>query len=258
MTTSRTPARARRLLAAAALTVTPALLASGAASAAGDANGAFGVSAAPGPSTSATRITTVAPIPAVTGTSGSRNRSSIYIGDTVADRHGTVGSATVSISPTSASSTASTVRLYAAVTSDTAELAADSIAASCSFDPATGAVAGSTTVTNGSRTNLIGISTALPANPGVNTPGSGAATSYLLNRQTTNADGSLTVDGLVYTDSYGNVIRIASVTCQPAELLAVPVASPLVGGLAAAGVAGVVGTVALARSRRRRLAATVA
>ncbi|MGN6693952.1 MAG: hypothetical protein ACTHN0_07220 [Aquihabitans sp.] len=123
-----------------------------------------------------------------------------------------------------------------------ANLQAGSVIGSCNATSA-GTPTGSATLTNARVTSLLGLTLAnLPVNPAPNT---GVAvgvlgTSITLNKQTLNADGSLTVIALQVTVA-GTGIEIGSVTCGPNAITGdVPVV-PAAGAPLALGVLAVAG-----------------
>lgn len=113
---------------------------------------------------------------------------------------------------------------------DVATLTADNVTSQCSTDGT--AVTGSATLTNASIAilGIGGVPIDLAVNPDANTmvdvPGVGTVT---LNRQVTNADGSLTVDAIFISilpnTAAEQTITIATSSCQVA-ILAVPVIAP--------------------------------
>ncbi|HEX2575652.1 MAG TPA: hypothetical protein VHK88_04835 [Aquihabitans sp.] len=247
-------------LAAAAGLAATTLLPMAPAGAAGTENAAFGFRGVNGASTS--QPITNRTWAAVSGTDGTASAAQVnfFTAGTGTFRARATGGVTSAITPTSGSANAAGVQLYQGVSASAPpELTADAVATTCSFDQATGTVSGSTSITNGQRLITPSVPLlALPSSPAPNTSGTGVGTSYVLNRQTTNPDGSLTVDGLVYTDGLGATFTVGSVTCQPAELLAVDAVDPLV-GLGVAGALGTVGGAAwYARSRRRPVLAAAA
>ncbi len=159
---------------------------------------------------------------------------------------------------TDASSTIADVR---ATLSTVATVRANAVTSSCTFDTNTGAVTGTSSITNG-RVALVGLANiALDANAAPNTTVSvpGIAT-ITLNRQTTAPDGTLTVDA-IYVDLLGDTqtITIGTSTCNAASVAPVPVlpgmALPI--GLGALGVLGL-GGLGFAVARRRRTATAAA
>lgn len=168
----------------------------------------------------------------------------------------TTGVVTDTADATSASSTIAdpTVNL-----ASLASLNVGVVRSSCSFDTNTGTVSGTASITGGTVT-VAGVPTiSLVANPAPNTTVSvpGVAT-ITLNRQTTAADGTLTVDA-VYIQLLGSTqtVTVGTSVCNAASLAPVPVlpglALPI--GLGALGVFGL-GGVGFVVARRRR--ATVA
>jgi hypothetical protein len=160
-----------------------------------------------------------------------------------------------------ATSADSTIANPAVTLSTLATLRARTIESSCTFDTNTDAVTGTTTLAN-ARVALVGAANiALDADPAPNTTVSvpGVAT-ITLNRQTTAADGTLTVDA-IYVDLLGSTqtITIGTSTCNAASVAPVPVlpgmALPI--GLGALGVFGL-GGLGFVVARRRRTAAAAA
>ena len=160
-----------------------------------------------------------------------------------------------------ATSASSTIANPAITLSPLATVRARTITSSCSFDPNTDAVTGTASLAN-ARVVLLGAANiALDANPAPNTTVSvpGIAT-ITLNRQTTAADGTLTVDA-IYVDLLGSTqtITVGTSVCNAASLAPVPVlpgmAMPI--GLGALGLLGL-GGVGFVVARRRRVPATTA
>ncbi len=131
--------------------------------------------------------------------------------------------------PTTAS--ASVVGLSVTL-SPLATLAATAVSSKCSYDSTTMTLTGSSSIAGGTIT-VAGLPTIqLATSPAKNTqikvkaPITGATiASVVLNRQTTNPDGSLTVDAIFVTLLNGQTIAVASSTCQ-AAVLAIPVIAP--------------------------------
>jgi hypothetical protein len=140
-------------------------------------------------------------------------------------------------------------------------LTADAVSSSCTFDPNSGTVTGTSGITNGA-VSLVGLpAITLDANAApnttVNVPGVATIT---LNRQTTAADGTLTVDAIYVNLLNGTqTLTIGTSTCNAARVAPVPVlpgmALPI--GLGALGVLGL-GGVGFVVARRRRVAVTAA
>ena len=158
-----------------------------------------------------------------------------------------------------ATSADSTIANPAITLSALATVRARTIESSCTFDTNTDAVTGTTTLANARVAILGAANIALDADPAPNTtvtvPGVATIT---LNRQTTAADGTLTVDA-IYVDLLGSTqtITVGTSVCNAASLAPVPVlpgmAMPI--GLGALGLLGL-GGVGFVVSRRRRAAAT--
>jgi hypothetical protein len=170
----------------------------------------------------------------------------------------TTGVVTDTADATDASSTIANV---AATLSAVATVRAAAVTSSCTFDTNTGTVTGTSGITNG-RVALVGLANiALDANAAPNTTVSvpGIAT-ITLNRQTTAADGTLTVDA-IYVDLLGDTqtITIGTSTCNAASVAPVPVlpGMSLPIGLGALGVLGL-GGVGFVVARRRRTATATA
>jgi hypothetical protein len=134
-----------------------------------------------------------------------------------------------------------------------ASLTADAITSSCVYDPNTNTVTGASALT-GAAFTVLGIPTALAANPAPNTvvgiPGIATIT---LNRQTTAGDGTLTVDALaVSLIGSTQTITISTSLCNQADLAPVPMMpAPVAAGALAAFVVGGTG-LQLRRRRQQR------
>jgi hypothetical protein len=156
-----------------------------------------------------------------------------------------------------ATSASSTIASPVATLSALATLRARTIESSCTFDTNTDAVTGTTTLANARVALTDAVNIPLDADPAPNTTVSvpGVAT-ITLNRQTTAADGTLTVDA-IYVDLIGSTqtITIGTSTCNAASLAPVPVlpgmAMPI--GLGALGLFGL-GGLGFVMARRRRTA----
>ena len=156
-----------------------------------------------------------------------------------------------------ATSASSTIANPSAGLGTGVNLTATAVTSSCSFDPNTATVSGTSSIANGSVSTL-GLPIALASNAAPNTTVSvpGVAT-ITLNRQTTAADGTLTVDA-VYVQLAGGTqtLTIGASVCNAASLAPVPVlpgmALPIgLGGLTVL----MLGGVAYQVTRRRRAAA---
>lgn len=165
------------------------------------------------------------------------------------------GLVTDTANATSASSTVADVR---ATLSAASALRADAVTSSCSFNPNTGTVSGTSGITNGrvTITGLPAITLAAAAAPNTTVSVPGIAT-ITLNRQITATDGTLTVDA-IFVSLLGSTqtLTIATSVCNKASLAAVPI---LPGKSLTFGLGGlsllVVGGVGYQFSRRRRQAA---
>jgi hypothetical protein len=161
----------------------------------------------------------------------------------------TTGAATATAGPTSASETINNV---SGTLSALASLTATSVTSSCSLNTNTGVVSGTATITNGAVATRLRTIT-LAANPSVNQSVRVAGIARItLNRQTTSADGTLTVTA-IFVSLLGSTqtLSIGTSVCNAASLAPVPVlpgmALPLtMGGLALAA------TVVTVRTLRRR------
>ncbi len=156
-----------------------------------------------------------------------------------------------------ATSASSTIANPSAGLGTGVNLTATAVTSSCSFDPNTATVSGTSSIANGNVSTL-GLPIALASNAAPNTtvsvPSVGTIT---LNRQTTAADGTLTVDA-VYVQLAGGTqtLTIGESVCNAASLAPVPVlpgmALPIgLGGLTVL----MLGGVAYQVTRRRRAAA---
>ncbi|MFC7486552.1 choice-of-anchor P family protein [Knoellia sp. CPCC 206453] len=127
-------------------------------------------------------------------------------------------------------------------------LTATAVSSECTVNSTTGAVTGSSSIAGGSIAVLGGSPITLATAPAPNTNVTvvdPAVASVVLNRQTTAADGTLTVDAIFITLLNSQTITIATSTCGPA-LLPIPVVAPAVaigGGLALAIAAPVMGAI---------------
>jgi hypothetical protein len=163
----------------------------------------------------------------------------------------TTGVATATAGPASASETINNI---GATLSALAGLTATSVTSSCSLNTNTGVVSGTATITNGAVATRLRTIT-LAANPSVNqTVRVLGIARITLNRQTTAADGTLTVTA-IFISLLGSTqtLSIGTSVCNAASLAPVPVlpgmALPLtMGGLA---LAAAVVTVRTLRRRRR-------
>lgn len=122
-----------------------------------------------------------------------------------------------------ATSASSTLTSTSVTLSALVHMAARVIRSTCSLDPNTGQVTGTTTIIGGLLSARV--STPLAGNPGVNIPVSipGVA-DIVLNRQSTAPDGTLTVDA-VYITLLGSsqTITLAESTCNAASVAPVPI-----------------------------------
>jgi hypothetical protein len=155
-----------------------------------------------------------------------------------------------------ATSASAQVANPAVTLSAVASLSAGAVSSSCSFDTNGGGVTGTSSIVGGNFT-VLGIPTALAANAAPNTvvgiPGVATVT---LNKQTTAADGTLTVNAIdVALIGSTQTLDIATSVCNAASLAPVPVlpgmALPI--GLGALGVFGL-GGLGFVMARRRRTA----
>jgi hypothetical protein len=174
----------------------------------------------------------------------------------------TTGVITDTADATDASSTIANVD---ATLTAVAAVRAAAVTSSCTFDTNTGAVTGTSGITNG-RVALVGLpNITLDANAAPNTnvdvtvAGLDVAT-ITLNRQVTAADGTLTVDAIyVQLLNSTQTITIGTSTCNAASVAPVPVlpgmALPI--GLGALGLLGL-GGVGFVVARRRRTAPAAA
>ena len=157
-----------------------------------------------------------------------------------------VSVATAAFPPGSPVVTATALKATSAKTGATADVAtltltpaatapavtANAIDSTCTVDQTTGKVSGSAAIASGSITNVPpGGTTPLSANPPPNTllqlPGPIASLgSVILNRQTFDSAGALTVDAIYISLAPGTpaaqTITIASTTCTPAVIAAAP------------------------------------
>ncbi len=137
-------------------------------------------------------------------------------------------------------------------------LTADAVSSSCTVNPTTGAITGTSSITNGAVKAPIVPAITLAANAAPNTTVSvpGVAT-ITLNRQITDQDGTLHVDAIYIAllgGRLGQNITIATSVCGVPSL-ATPMVAPVVaigGGLAAALAVPVIG---VAYYRRRQVGA---
>lgn len=167
----------------------------------------------------------------------------------------TTGTATATAGPTSASETVHTV---SGILSLLASLSADSVTSSCSFDTNTGVVTGTAGITNGVVTRPSG-NTNLASNPSPNTTINLAGLAVItLNRQTTAADGTLTVTG-IFVQLLGTTqtLVLARSVCNAADLAPVPILPGKALQVIAAGL-GVLVLAGAAYQLSRRRRATVA
>ncbi len=174
---------------------------------------------------------------------------------------GLIGTGVINTTATAGGASASVANVNATLLTNVVgntTLTASAVSSSCTVNPNTGAVTGTSSITNGA-VNLpllppITLAAAAAPNTTVSVPGVATIT---LNRQTTAPDGTLTVDAIYVAllgGRLGQNITIASSTCG-AAVLAVPMVAPAVavgGGLAAALAVPVLG---VAFYRRRRVAA---
>lgn len=117
--------------------------------------------------------------------------------------------------PTGASATVNDTR---ATLSGITTLSASAVSSSCTLDPATGGVSGTTNIVNGLITTDLLAPITLTSNPAPNstvTVVDPAVASVVLNRQTTAPDGTLTVDAIFITLLNTQTITIASSSCTP-------------------------------------------
>jgi hypothetical protein len=219
------------------------------AAAAGTENGAYGMLVAGNPDAPTFfRAVTKAAVPLVVGTGGTASDASETAFVDSGGRLATASLLTATVTPTSAAATAESVGLLRLTFGPSTPLVfVGAVETTCLFDAATGTVSGAVAIEGG----VVSGGTALPAAPGANTAvATGGTETLVLNRQRTAPDGSLIVDGIVYTDESGNVVVLASATCQPADLLAVDAVAPVV-ALGAAGLAALGGAAWYGRLRRR-------
>lgn len=119
-----------------------------------------------------------------------------------------------------------------------ARLSATDVSSQCSYIGTK--LSGSATITRGAVTLPAGPSITLSAVPAANTTVVGLAgvATVVLNRQTFNRDGSLTVDAVFIRLLNGQTVAVASSTCQPAVLVISMIAPSMAlaaGGPAVAG-----------------------
>lgn len=207
----------------------------------GDASSSFGVQA-----TGAIAVAPVAPSAFDSGLSANN----------VADLT-VVGLITTGIIDTTATATGASaiVNDTTVVLAPTATLTAAVIQSSCLFDPISGAVSGTSSIVDGATT-VLGVPTTLAANAAPNTTVTvdGIAT-ITLNRQSTSADGTFTVDA-IYIELIGSLqtITIASSSCTFGTVLGVsmlPMSSAVAASLL--GLSGLVFYVARRRQTQHSL-----
>ena len=141
-------------------------------------------------------------------------------------------------------------------------LTADAVTSTCSFDPNSGNVTGSASITNGAVNGGGLAAITLAANPAANTTVSvGTVATITLNRQNTAADGTLTVDAIYISllnllGQPTQTLTIGTSVCNKASLAGAPalpgMATPI--GATLAGLVGF-GGIGYFLNRRRRIAA---
>ena len=165
----------------------------------------------------------------------------------------TTGVATATAGPTSASETINNIGV---TLSALARLTATTVTSSCSLNTNTGVVSGTATITDGAVATRLGTIT-LAANPSVNqTVRVLGIARITLNRQTTAADGTLTVTA-IFISLLGSTqtLSIGTSVCNAASLAPVPVLPGMALPLTMGGLALAATLVTLRTVRRRRLPA---
>ncbi len=136
-----------------------------------------------------------------------------------------------------ASTASASVANLAVTLTPLAALTATAVSSQCSYVGTT--LSGSSSIAGGT-VKVGGVTVAtLATNPAPNTTvvGLTGVATVVLNRQVTNADGSLTVDAIYITLLNGQTIVVASSTCQP-QVLVIPVIAPVAAGVALPGALG--------------------
>lgn len=129
-------------------------------------------------------------------------------------------------------------------------LTATTVSSQCTINPTTGGVSGSSSIVNGVITTTLVPPITLATAPAPNTTVTvvdPAVASVVLNKQTTAADGTLTVDAIFITLANLQTITISESTCTP-QSAAIPAASGnglLIGG----GLLGLLGVAVVAKRR---------
>jgi DNA-binding GntR family transcriptional regulator len=118
--------------------------------------------------------------------------------------------------PTQSSASASVANLQVTL-SEFSQLTADAVSSECSYDSTSGTLSGSSTIAGGSVQTL-GSGINLEASPAPNTTVRSfdpSVATFVLNRQTTLADGSLVVDAIYIRLLNGQEVVIATSHCHP-------------------------------------------
>lgn len=134
-----------------------------------------------------------------------------------ADVPGLLTSGLLQTTATRTGATASVADLDADLSPLTA-LTASAVSSSCTVDPETGAVSGTSSIANGAITAFGSAPSTLQASAAPNTQVTvldPAVASVVLNRQTTGPDGTLTVDAIYVTLLNSQTITVASSSCTP-------------------------------------------
>ncbi len=166
---------------------------------------------------------------------------------------GLLSAATINTAADETSASAS-VEDLAVTLSALATVNAGVVESECSYDPQTAALTGSATLADAEVTLLgpipdIALNASPAPNTGVTVPGVAQIT---LNRQTSNPDGSLTVDAIYINLLSGlQTVTIATSSCQPTTLVIPTIAPQFAAG------AGVLGLLVLGFVLYRRRQSTV-
>ncbi len=165
----------------------------------------------------------------------------------------TTGAATASSGATSGSTSVASI---SAILNFRTGLTATAATSSCSFNTNTGAVTGTTVITNG-RITVNGVpTTPLAVNPFPNRtlvlPG---IATVILNRQTQAGDGTLTVTAIYVTLMGSNqTLAIGTSVCNAANLVPVPILAGKTLGITLGGLGVVLlGSLGYRANRRRKL-----